>query len=110
MAKTTFKEVLDQSTLFQIAKDSQNLLHKMENSFNSWKETMDEGIKKYALTHSNLECLALKAALHFNIFFTFGECLLETILIPITTLVEQIKGCDVSQENYQLKVFRVDIA
>ena len=111
MAKTTFKDVLDQHTLFQIAKDSQNLLREiMENNFiNNWQETMNDGIEKYGSTHSNLECLALKAALHFNIYFTFGKFLFDTILIPITTLVEQIKKCDISQEDYPLKVFSVDI-
>ena len=103
MAKT-FKDVLDNTKLFQIATDVRKLLCEMEESPH-WTKTMEEGIVKYTSTHSKLECLAFKAALSFHIFWTMGEYMFETVLIPVSTLVEKIGNCDTSVENYQFKIF-----
>ena len=103
MAKT-FKDVLDNTKLFQIATDARNLLCEMEHSMN-WTVAMEKGIERYTSNHSKLECLAFKAALHFHIFWTMGEYIFETVLIPVSTLVEKICNCDTSVENYQFKIF-----
>ena len=104
MAKQ-FKDVLDNTKLFQIATDARKLLCEMEDSI-SWTSTMEKGIERYASTHSKLECLAFKAALHFHIFWTMGEYMFETILIPISTLAEKIATCNISQD-YQFKIFSI---
>ena len=102
MAKQ-FKDLLEESKLFQIATDARELLCKMESS-SHWTETMKEGLKQYASTHSNVEELAFKAALHFHIFWVCGEYLFETLLLPISVLAEKIGSCDASQEDYRYKV------
>ena len=102
MAKQ-FKDVLDNTKLFQIATDARKLLCEMEDSPH-WTETMEEGLQQYASAHSQIEVLAFKAALHFHIFWVCGEYLFETLLLPISVLAEKIGSCDASQEDYRYKV------
>ena len=99
----TFKDVLEESKLIQIAKDARKLLCDMENSPH-WTETLEEGLQQYASAHSKIEVLAFKAALHFHIFWVCGEYLFETLLLPISVLAEKIGSCDSSQEDYRYKV------
>lgn len=103
MAKTkTFNDVLDKNTLFQVATDARKLLCDMENSPH-WTETMEEGLKQYALSHSKIELLAFRAALHFHVFWVCGEYIFKTILLPIKNLVENVGNCDISG-NYRYRI------
>ena len=102
MAKQ-FKDLLEESKLFQIATDARELLCKMESS-SHWTETLEKGLKQYASTHTKVELLAFKAAIHFHIFWVCGEYLFETLLLPISVLAEKIGSCDASQEDYRYKV------
>ncbi|MBP3831490.1 MAG: hypothetical protein ILA02_03860 [Clostridia bacterium] len=99
----TFKDVLEESKLIQIAKDARKLLCDMENSPH-WTETLEEGLQQYASAHSKIEVFAFKAALHFHIFWVCGEYLFETILLPVENLVKKIGACDLSQDNYRFKL------
>ena len=99
MAKT-FKDVLDNTKLTQIATDARKLLCDMENSFH-WTKTLEEGLNRYAATHSKMEELAFKAALHFHIFGVLGVYFFETDLLSVSTLVERVGACDASQTDYQ---------
>ena len=99
----TFKDVLEESKLIQIAKDARKLLCDMENSPH-WTETLEKGLKQYASTYTKVELLAFKAAIHFHIFWVCGEYLFETLLLPISVLAEKIGSCDASQEDYRYKV------
>ena len=104
MAKQ-FKEVLDENTLYKIAKDVCELLSEMESS-PRWTETLKAGRKQYAATHSMLEQLAFDAAFYLHIFWILGEYKIDIIPIPISTLVEQVGNSVISSsQNYKLKAF-----
>ncbi len=96
----TFKDVLEESKLIQIATDARKLLCEMESSSN-WTETLEEGLNRYAVTHSKMEELAFKAALHFHIFGVLGVYFFETDLLSVSTLVERVGACDSAQTDYQ---------
>lgn len=99
----TFKDVLEESKLIQIAKDARKLLCDMENSPH-WTETLEEGLQQYASAHSKIEVFAFKAALHFHVFWIIGDYVFETILLPVSVLAEKIGSCNVSQTNYRFKM------
>ena len=96
----TFKDVLEESKLIQIATDARGLLLQMESSSN-WTETLEKGLKQYASTHTKVELLAFKAALHFHVFGVLGVDFFETDLLSVSTLVERVGACDSAQTDYQ---------
>jgi len=96
----TFKDVLEESKLIQIATDARGLLLQMENSPH-WTETFEEGLQQYASAHSKIEVLAFKAALHFHVFGVLGVDFFETDLLSVSTLVERVGACDSAQTDYQ---------
>lgn len=99
MAKT-FNEIMDNTKLTQIATDARKLLCDMENSHH-WTETLEKGLKQYASTHTKVELLAFKAALHFHVFGVLGLDFFETDLLSVSTLVERVGACDSAQTDYQ---------
>lgn len=91
MAK--FKEIFEKTKLYEIADDARDLLSQMEKSEN-WADTLYDGYVSYKLTHTPIEVIAFKLAIHFHIIWYQGEKVCKTAIYGADILVQMIGESD----------------
>ena len=106
MAK--FKDKLEATKLYVIANDARNLLSEMEES-NNWANILYEGIVSYKESHTSLEFIAFKLAIHFHIIWILGENICRTTLYSINVLADLIGNSDTESIDWTIRVYPMPV-
>ena len=98
----TIKDVLGVEKIYETIKSAKSVLSKLEDN-PKWEDTFEHEISEYKLTHNNVECVALQAAISSHTFLTCGN---EISALPISDelLAKHIGICDSNQRNFPVKV------
>lgn len=106
MAK--FKDKLEATKLYVIANDARNLLSEMEES-NNWAITLEDGIASYKASHTSLEVIAFKLAIHFHIIWILGETICRTTLYSVDVLADLIGNSDTESIDCTIRVYPMPV-
>lgn len=95
MAK--FKDIFDETKLIEIAEDATKLLSQMKKS-NKWADVLYYGCESYRLTHTPMEVIAFKLAIHFHIIWYYGEDICKTVIYKVKKLANMIGESDIKSD------------